>query len=284
MRFLAIALLVLASVAAVQPEAVKNYLASRDAYIARFTADTDAGDFGDDVMAAHDAALDDLEAQLKQIVGPVALQGFPADGAISLDTLFDTDVGFGSLDGLLFSADDMEAGALVTTDALVEVWLAAHRDWWDTFTMPDNLPDALREESFYIQAISADAAVVRFAELPVTVPTGADHVYAMLDMRTQDLAVGVPDEIMVAVIGGGKFYLATAPVTAPVHAIPACDAVWKGYEARAEAQTGSDTDDPYALYAEGEEAYRRCYAEHAPGEDAYPAVVAEAQALADRLH
>jgi len=284
MRYIAIALLVLASVAASQPKAVEDYLAARDAYIARFADDTNAGNFGDDVMAAHDAALDDLEARLREIVGPVALQGFSSEGTISLDTLFDTDVGFGSLDGLLFSTDDSEASVLVTTDALVEAWLAAHRDWWDNFTMPDALSDALKEESFYIQAISADAAVARFAELPVTVPAGADHVYAMLDMRTQDLAVGVPDEIIVAVVGGGRFFLASAPVTAPVHAIPACDAVWKDYEARAEAQSDSDTDDPYELYAEGEVAYRSCFSGLAPDQDFYPAVVADAQALADKLH
>ncbi len=291
MRSLAIALLLLASVAAAQPVSEQSYLASRDAYIAKFAAVAYEGVFGDDVMAALDEALGDLETQLKTIIGPVTLPGFSPDGAIGLETLFDSDIGFGMLDGLVYGADDSDASVLVTTKGLADAWLVGHRDWWDSPTIPDNIRDALKVNAFYTQAISADAAVARFAEIPVTPPAGADFAYAILDMRSQDYAIGVPDEMIVAVVGGGRVFLANAPVTASVHAIPACDTIWQDYSARGEAalqqsdaEDDGQSDDFDQIYTEGEAAFQDCFAEQAKDQDFYPALVAEAQALADKLH
>ncbi len=191
---------------------------------------------------------------------------------IGLETLFDSDIGFGMLDGLVYGADDSDASVLVTTEGLADAWLVGHRDWWDSPTIPDNIRDALKVNAFYTQAISADAAVARFAEMPVTPPAGADFAYAILDMRSQDYAIGVPDEMIVAVVGGGRVFLANAPVTAPVHAIPACDTIWQDYSARGEAalqqSDGEDdgqSDDFDQIYAEGEAAFQDCFAEQAKG-------------------
>ncbi|MEQ8698355.1 MAG: hypothetical protein RLO48_07245 [Bauldia litoralis] len=293
MKVFAIALLALVSIAAGSPAQEQDYLASRDAFVARFTAEAAAGNFGDEVMAAHQEALDELEAQLRDLIGPVTLDGFSSEGAVSLETLFDGDLGFGLLDGLTFGMDDGSAGALVTTKGIVDAWLVEHRDWWGTPAMPGDLRDALETGAFYTQAISADAAVARFAEIPVTPPAGADFAYAMLDLRSQDVAIGVPDEIIAVVLANGRFTLASAPVTSPVTAIADCDAVWQDYEAQAMAlsesdqDAGADDDSRFdeigRIYAEGEAAFHTCYGERVDDQDFYPGLVDEAQALVDRL-
>ncbi|SRR6266545_2812940 len=83
---------------------VENYLASRDAYMKQF-ADSD---IIDDAQArtAHERALDDLQTQLRRIIGPSALKGFSTKGKINLDSLSTGFIGTGQLDALRYSSPD----------------------------------------------------------------------------------------------------------------------------------------------------------------------------------
>ena len=67
---------------------------------------------------------------------------------------------------------------------------------------------ALRDESFYTQAISTDAAVVKFNELPIAKPASATSAFAMLAGRTQDSTPNAADEVFVAALANGKVYVA----------------------------------------------------------------------------
>ena len=46
--------------------------------------------------------------------------------------------------------------------------------------MPQQIGAALKDESFYTQAIPTDAAVVNFNDLPIAKPASASFAFAML--------------------------------------------------------------------------------------------------------
>lgn len=95
-------ILVLSHANAASPE--DRYIATRDAAVARFAKQMDAGQTGDAVDKAEAAAREDLRAQLTTILSEPARPGF-APAQLNLDTLYKGDEGFGMLDGLRFDAE-----------------------------------------------------------------------------------------------------------------------------------------------------------------------------------
>jgi hypothetical protein len=292
MKPLPIALLVLmlpAIAAAATPE--QSYLASRDSSIAKLKKlDSSATGFA----KAEDAAKRNLELQLGRIIGPFDMAGVKGPGKINLDTLSAGDEGFGMLDGLAFKAEDKSIEVVVTTDGLFDAWLKGHKDWWKGMAnVPPAGADALRFDAFYTQAISTDAAVSKFADIPVAKSATASFATAMLAMRSQDEGVGSPDEIFVALISGGHVLIAYAPVGEKIAPIAACDAIWKAAEAKATAAFAAEAAaDPKAqakmpeggaLRDQGAAAFRACFAERFKATPDFARISQQAQALLDRL-
>jgi hypothetical protein len=271
---------------AAAPSALDRYIAARDAYVETFRA-AEKGTVGDATLAEHDKALADLTTLIAPVVGKVAIKGYGAKGRLNLDTLFPSDVGFGMLDGLVFATADGKATVLATTDGLLNRWLAGARD------LPQDPAEALRSDEFYAQATSPDAAVLRYALVPILPPGGATTARAMLVLRAQDIGPGVPDEMLVAVMIGKRLFIASSPVKAKVTAIPACDEVWKGYETKMnEALAAYNKSDPrddtlFEAYTKLEEqadrGFRGCYAEETLGAPFYKDLVKQAQAIANSL-
>ena len=201
MRSLALLwLLILAAPAqAAAPE--QNYLDLRDRYIAKFSAAKES----DEVYKQHDAALKELAAALRGLVGPVTIKGLPAEGRSNVDTLFRDDVGFGHLDGLSFTSEGHKMQAVVTTAGLLKHWLGEHRE----DGMPQEAGGALKSDRFYYYAIQ-DAAFAIYAELPITKPAGASVAAAVLGVRGNGDLKGPPDEIDVVAIKGEKVYFLAA--------------------------------------------------------------------------
>jgi hypothetical protein len=271
---------------AAAPSAVDTYLAARDAYVEKFR-EAEKGDVGDAVVAEQDKALADLTGLIAPVVGRVAIKGFGAKGKISLDTLFPSDVGFGMLDGLVVTSSDGKSSVLATTDVLLNRWLADARD------LPHDPAEALRSDDFYAEATSPDAAVLRYALVPVLPPGGASTARAMLVLRAQEMVPGVPDELLVAVISGKRVFIASSPVKAKVASIPACDEVWKGYEQKMnDALAAYNKTDPkdeklFEAYTkledDADKAFRGCYAEETLKAPFYPDLAKQAQAVANSL-
>ena len=65
---------------------------------------------------------------------------------------------------------------IVTSQTLFERWLRAHKEWWgnNVKNVPQQIGAALKDESFYTQAVSSGAAVVNFNSLPIAKPAGGD--------------------------------------------------------------------------------------------------------------
>jgi hypothetical protein len=267
---------------AASPEDV--YLAARDTYIAAFkkTADTKNVDAR---TAKHDKALKDLEQKLKAIVGPFALKGYPAQGKIDLDTLFAEDEGFGMLDGIVYGEMESAKNVVVTTDGLIDKWLAGHRNWSEGQTNPPvDAAAAVKTDIFYSQAVSTDSAVIHYGEIPVAKPDGAKFAYAMLAARTQAESPAAPTEMFVALARGGRVFIVNEKLSSAMPPIAACDEVTKSYAKKVEgADNKKDPDAAEKLRDEGEAAFRRCYAEKAKDQPAFKAATEQALAIVEAL-
>jgi hypothetical protein len=291
MKVLLTALLLLAPVAAAAASPEEAYFAARDGYIAKFSA---IANIGEEDLEAHQRARNELTGLLQPIVGPVAIKGLLPQGKTNLDSLFKGDEGFGLLDGLVFSSADDKTHVTITTDALLDHWLAEHKDWWGpkVANVPQEVAAALKSEAFYTQALMTDAAIMKYAELPVAKPAKASFAYAMLVARSQDVSPRVPDEVIVSVVGAGRVFVVSAPANAKINPIPACQEIRRRAERKTatarEAAASEPNDDRLPETStrpeeEGDAVFRRCFAERAKRERFYAALTKQAQALVDRL-
>jgi len=168
------------------PSPEDRYISTRDAVIEKFAHD--AGKFDDTTKKAEEEARAGLQAQMSAILGELKRSGF-GPATLNLDSLYKGHQDCAMLDGLRLDAEVGTSGEkagqngadgkyvwprahiIVTTQTIFERWLA-HKDWWgkDIKNVPQQIGLALKDESFYTQAISTDAAVVSLP--PLLLPTG----------------------------------------------------------------------------------------------------------------
>lgn len=252
------------------------YIAARDAAIAKIKAlEAKKADAAAD--KAHKAATADLEERLRAIIGDIDIAGFPKKGVINLDSLTDSEVGFGMLDALRFTKGDEGPQAIVTTDSLLEKWLRG-AEWWKKArkTAPD-IRVVFADDAFYSEAIGADAAFSKLAELHIRKPDGATFAIALLGGCAQDVGPNPAQEIVVAVQLSGKTFIVSRNVEKAT-TIPACETIWKETELKAMAAKDSS-----AVYDKGDRDYHVCVAERAPKQSFFPGLVKSAQEIADRF-
>jgi hypothetical protein len=181
-----------------------RYIVDRDRAIRLFGG---SGPLDQPKMDAEAKVRADLERQMRAIIGPVVLAGF-GDGTLNLSTLFKGDEGFGTLDGLVFRADERRREMIVTTRTLLLRWLAGHKMWWKQEPMPAEPGAAFRAEAFWNQAIDTDAHITPFATLPLDAPGSVAH--AMVGGRSQDRTPNDADEVFVAAVKGARAFAAFA--------------------------------------------------------------------------
>ena len=281
---------IVTAAAAATPE--ETYWAARDAAIAKVKAATAAepknptGSDDDKVIALDNRELAGLEKQLRAIVGAVAIKGLDGKSAINLDTLNDGDEDFGLLDGMVYGGLDAKTRVIVTTDGLFRRWLQQHKNWTDN-GLPQDAAAAIKDQDFYSQAVLTDAAIVHYADLPITAPPGAGFAYAMLAARTQSDLPGKADEIFIALSQGGRVFVANTKEFNAVGPIAACEAIRNDLEkTAADAANANDPaaqDKADALSAQSDAEFLKCFAERAPQQAGFAAAVTAAQTLLDRL-
>jgi hypothetical protein len=255
------------------------YIAARDAAIAKIKAIEKAKPVttnGDNsaTLAAEEQARKALEVELRAIVGPVAIKGLEGEGAINLETLFKDDEDFGVLDGMIYGPVDAKTRVIVTTDGLFQRWLHQHKGWWgkDSAGIPLDPGAAVKVDAFYTQAVQTDAAIMRFAELPVRKPAGATFAFAMLAARSQSDAPAKADEIFVATAQGGRVFIGYTSEFEAVGPIAVCDKIHRDL-----------TSDSVALSDKADAEFLRCFAAQASKQKGFAGATAAAQALMDRL-
>lgn len=301
-----IAMLSTVIAAPLKPMPEDRYIAARDAAIEKLQPVYDAGNTDDVANKAEAAVVADLHSQMTAILGEHSYKGF-GPAKLNLDTLYKGDEGYGMLDGLRFDAETGKGGEkagsndangkyvepkahiIVTTPTMFEHWLHGHKDWWDKGlkNVPQQFGAALRDGSFYTQAISTGAAVVNFGNLPIAKPPGAVLAYAMLAGRTQDDTPNAADEVFVSAITADRVYVVYGSLEPPV-TIEACLAIRADYNKRAEQ--GDDDfrfkkidkkayDKLGNLRQRGEDEYMRCFTQRAPQQPSFVEATKQAQAL-----
>ena len=283
-----------------------RYIAARDAAIEQISAIYDAGNVDEAARKAEEAASADLAAQMRVILSEAARAGY-GPAKLHIDTFNKGDEGFGMLDGLRFDATlgkngekagqdgadgkyvEPKAHIIVTTQTLFERWLRAHKDWWgkDIKNVPQQIGAALKDESFYTQAVSSGSAVVNFNSLPIARPAGASFVYGMLAGRTQSDISNAADNVFVSAIANGKVYIAYGSIDPKVQ-VPACIAIRASYDKKAEQaeddlrfeKIGRRAYDKLGnLRQKGEDAYKRCFTQNAPKQPSFAQATRQAESL-----
>lgn len=247
-----------------------EYIATRDAYkkaIAarqRLHVPATPADLSADIAALHD-----LEARVRPIVGDFRAAGFPGLGKINIATLYPGNVDSGLLDGLLFRSADSTARIVVTTRALFMNWLGfgVTKPTWT----PHDLDASLRRPELYTAALETDAAVVRYADIPVDSAARTGVVAAMLVRREQDDCDCTPDEVVIGVVRGERIFIVDMPARDTIAPMRECVAVWNDGQRRSgeimkASRRGNsvDTSSWGRAFRAGVDAaslYRACYAE-----------------------
>lgn len=256
-----------------------TYIKTRDDFRHGFETSTYSND-------EDERALEVLKKQMKEVIGPVSIDGFPQESALNLGTLVVNEIAGDNVDGLVFYSPANET-LFVTTDGLLNSYVAAHP------RLPKLLRDLSRSESLYTFSIGGDAAVTNFADIPVTAGKGQDLAYAFLGLTAQDIGPFVPEEIYVFVSSRKRVFLVSAPVRAKV-GIAACKRVWDTYGKKSEkaltAYRDSDLKDEDAFNEhlreenKGFAAYTECYKEKTRNQPFFSALLKQAQSIVDRLH
>ncbi|TPI32999.1 hypothetical protein FJW08_07445 [Mesorhizobium sp. B3-2-1] len=279
----------LASGAAYATSPEDDYIAARDNAISAIAAMESANAPVETLDAANEKARADLEQRLSALLGPFTVQGFPAAGTINIESLSSSDVGFGMLDGLRHGTEDGPS-IVVSTRGLVERWLRSRAAETDAdLKLPTDFDAALKLDAFYTQAIGSDAAFTGTLDFTVKKPDGADMAIARLGGWAQDVGPNYDQEVVVTVVKGNSVMIAEAPATVPK--IAACDAVWTAADAAAQKlikQTTGDSDENTsdaadAAWAKGDSDFRACMGKNLPDNPVFPALLAQAQTLADHM-
>lgn len=292
MRLVWTVMFALASSAAFAASPEDDYIAARDKAIAAIAALNSANAPVEDLDAADAKARTDLQGRLSELLGPLAVKDFPATGTINLESLSDADVGYGMLDGLRYTKSDDGPSLLATTRGLLDRWLQARSAETDpALKLPTDINEALKLDAFYTQAINSDAAFMGTLDFPLKKPEGTDIAIARLGGWTQDVGPIYEQQVVVTLVKGNSVMIASAPATPPVPKIAACEALWTAADEAAQklaAQASGQQDETAydaanAAWEKGDGDYRKCMGEQLPKDAAFPALVGEAQALADQM-
>ena len=227
------------------------------------------------IIAMDNAERAKLEEDMREMVGPVAIDGFDKDGKLNLDGLIKGDQGFGALDGLTFMSADKKASIIVTTTSAFRSWLTEHKNWWGKDDIAQQPGVAVQQNGFYTQALVTDAAIVRLVELHVRKPLGSVFVFAMLGGRTQDATPQQADEVFIAVGRAGHVYVGQSRNIATVGPIAACEGTRKA------ALDYRPSDDPKAK--ELDTRFLNCFASRARFQPTYSGALNAAQQMIDSV-
>ena len=231
--------------------AEKKYFQTRDHYLARFQQlhDSHPEALGSPDTQVRDAnALENLEKQLRSILGPLGVKGFDEPGKINFETLVPGDGGYDQVDGLAALAQDKRL--LITNTALLANYLKHHPK------LPTSLDKLVRHDDFYPRVFDWDVGVISVATLPLKKAAGVSFAHAFLALEGQDIGHFMTNTIIVFVVHGKKIAVIQSRLADQPSVMPACTEV-------------AEVDFP------------ACVTTHIKLSPAWPGLVRQAQALAD---
>ena len=223
-------------------------------------------------------ALAELEKQLKAIVGPVNVEGFPEEGKINLETLQKGDLGFGQVDGLRFSAN--EEYLFVTTDNLLKKYLAGQPN------LPKDLAELSRTGEFYAYAFTSGEAVMYFAGIPVKSPNEKSYVRAFLALTAQVLAPSFQKTSLSSLRREIEYSGSSRQRQLRSQKFRSVETSGTGFRKKADA-SGLNNEKAFnesvQYEQQGFEAYQRCYDREVRNQKFFASLKKQAQSIVDRL-
>ena len=165
----------------------------------------------------------------------------------------------------------------MTTEGLARHWLG------EKPKQPIDLDAKLREGEDLYFGLTGDAAVTVYAALPIERPAGTAQAVAHLALESQAGAFSPPREIGVILRKGGRLFLYLDKAAAAPE-IPACEEPLAAALQRATTiRAAGKVDESFALENEASDAYVRCWSLRVRETTAYPALLQQAQRIADAL-
>lgn len=239
-----------------------DYLAERDAAIARFKTAKKPDDRADRRELAR------LQEKLIGLVGPVKMKGLKGRGTINLETL-QQDGGFGMLDGLRFRrGKDI---VVVTKRALLDRYIADHAN------LPKTVDAALTAGPFYTATFDWDTAYTLYAELPVTLPPGLGAVRAFLGLFAQDIGDFPPHELFIATQKGDQVFFVESPLPSDLPQNAECAGAWRAEDEEAhKTRAAGRQDDADQMEQTAFSTYAACYGKAAPAQPFFAGVLKRA--------
>jgi len=252
-----------------------EYIAHREHYVRTIASLYGHGD----LTALHDSALRDLEAQLRALIGPVAVRGH--DKGINIESLYSGDEDSGEADGLAFYDSAAHTSTFVSTPGVFRAWAVSR---WGAAA--SNLDTALGSGSVQTFVLWRDAAVSRYADLPVA--AGRRHIAAAFaaDRSQDECFTCVPNEIIVAAIVGNHVFVVAQPAHDTIPVPHACTVAARSDPRPKEASDGyrRSPGRPAVLKQQAADSmvfadFRNCYAQSVRSDPRFASLVAQAQAL-----
>lgn len=239
------------------------YLAAREAQT-EIVRNAEAAQKGEAELAdLEQAGRQELEKRLAAVFGQGILPADKGEAIFEPETLYDGEIGSGSVDGVRFSVGEGTETYFYSTDRLVEAWAERMGDDSDLAqAMEAGVPGIIRSETFMSNAVTTDAAAAGFLDLPIKTDAGIT-ARAFAGLLVQDAPSTPPDTIFLAVSKHGIVVAAAVQPETVVEDPEACAPAKEDYE-----NPGKYTD---------------CVARALQDSPRYAALAKEAQDLADAV-
>ncbi|MFG1299675.1 hypothetical protein V5F49_07745 [Xanthobacter sp. V3C-3] len=270
----------------------EDYVAARDKAIADSIAAAKAQKSGDDaVIKREEAARKDLAKKLAAALGPLKFKGLGGPEYSLQLFIYDESAPTRQLDGLAFASKDYSTRLVVAPESQFQAWLAARaKDPEAPAALAGGVKPAMTTSEFYGDALGFENGYFQpYIDLPVTAPPG-ETAFAVLGQQLDDVSGNsAPNELFIVRIADGKAIAGVTGAKLAIKPIPACDAVWKPFKAKADAlqkqvEKDNKNEDPRweeitKIQDEGSVAYRACFAKEAPAQPFFAAAVKKAEAF-----
>lgn len=215
---------------------------------------------------ANSAAVRELAIRLRSIVGPFSMRGMSDSGTIDLGTFISGNEDTDLPDGIVYHGPD-KMRIFVTDSAILHAWITQRYH----SGIPTDLARDLPREEVNTFMFWEDAAVVRYADLPVSSMRKRVYAAQLID-RAQDYCPNcTPGWVLVTVGVGSRVMIADAPLSDSIPVPSACKQAAMEY---------------WKVHQDGDEGFARllrCYAISAKADPRFRLLVDKAQSLIDAL-
>jgi hypothetical protein len=270
----------------------EQYFHARDQYIDRFTKVPDSKPQVTEFGADMDKALLDLEGQLKAIIGPIQVEGFPNQGRNNIYTLTN-ELGFNMVDGLRYT--NQNDILFVTTKALLNNYLQRNPDYPKNLNQLSETGEFGSTVNFYREVFDEDTSVTTYLELPIKRANGQTFARAFLGISSQDIGPSyIPTQIFVIAARENKIFVVSTQAKTKIEQISQCqkqsDDLWKQADEVliAYRKSGLKNSSLFEKNTKLEEQsfteYQHCFGREAKKAKFFAPLTSEVQTMINRLY